>query len=171
MSLSLCSLYKNVKLKHSTFLVIELTCLKADLLFVSLQKFTVSLHLSQTLFLSAGVSGDICDENVVMEGDSVTLYNNFQTLQSLFKIRWTFGTQESLIVEFYTDNGRISIYDDVLGGMFRDRLKVNDQTGSLTIANTRNEHSGLYKMISSSRTSDAVRTTSYRFNVFVYRGE
>ncbi|XP_058618123.1 SLAM family member 9-like [Onychostoma macrolepis] len=52
------------------------------------------------------------------------------------------------------------VFDDVLGERFRDRLKLDDQTGSLIITNTRTEHTGLYKLQSNS--------VSKRFSLTVY---
>ncbi|KAI7791122.1 hypothetical protein IRJ41_009871 [Triplophysa rosa] len=106
----------------------------------------------------------------VMEGNSVTLDNNFANIHMLYKIQWTFVSHHSIIVEFYTDNGEILIYADVHDGMLRGRLQVEDQTGSLTITNITTQHSGLYVMIttSSARFSDGIRVLIYRFNVIVY---
>lgn len=120
--------------------------------------------------VSAGVFGE---ENSVIEGDSITLYNMYDDIYRLFMIKWKFGAEESLIVEFYTDEKRILIHDDVLDGRFRGRLEVNDGTGSLTIKNTRTEDSGLYQMIttSSARISDGIRTITYRYYINVYAGE
>ncbi|KAL0161424.1 hypothetical protein M9458_045149, partial [Cirrhinus mrigala] len=48
--------------------------------------------------------------------------------------------------------------------IFRDRLELNNQTGSLNITNTRTTHSGLYELrISSSNR----RTINRRFTVTV----
>ncbi|XP_050956393.1 uncharacterized protein LOC127157203, partial [Labeo rohita] len=55
-----------------------------------------------------------------------------------------------------------TVHDDALDGRFRDRLKL-DQTGSLTITNTRTTHSGLYTVTSTS--SDTSLNT---FNLTVY---
>uniref|UniRef100_A0A8C2K804 Ig-like domain-containing protein n=1 Tax=Cyprinus carpio TaxID=7962 RepID=A0A8C2K804_CYPCA len=97
----------------------------------------------------------------VMEGDSVSLQTNTE-LQTDDEITWTFGLPETLIAQIIKEAGIFSTYDDVLEGRFRDRLKLDHQTGSLSITNTRTTHSGLYLVIISSMTE-----IIYRFNVTV----
>ncbi|XP_058617923.1 uncharacterized protein LOC131531269 isoform X2 [Onychostoma macrolepis] len=96
----------------------------------------------------------------VMEGDSVSLQTHTE-LQTENLITWTFGRPETRIAEINKDTGRFSTYD-VLDGRFRDRLKLDHQTGSLTITNTRTTDSGLYQIII------IRRKTTFRFNVTVY---
>jgi len=96
----------------------------------------------------------------VTEGDSVTLNTDVTEIQSRDQILWTFGPLETRITEIYKQS--IDMFDSNV--IFGDRLKMDSQTGSLTIRNIRSEHTGLYKVTISSN-----RGTSYkRFNVTVY---
>ncbi len=82
----------------------------------------------------------------VLEGDSVTLDSGFTEMTDEDLILWRFGTENTLIAQINVMAGSMTVYDDVLDERFRDRLKLDDQTGSLTITNTTTEHTGLYKL-------------------------
>jgi len=82
----------------------------------------------------------------VMEGDSITLDSPLTEMKDDDLILWRFGN--TLIAEINVTADRITVYDDVLDGRFRDRLKLDKQTGSLTITNTRPEHAGDYDLLS-----------------------
>ncbi len=86
------------------------------------------------------------DEISVMEGDSVTL-NSDHTEMSGDEILWWFVyTETNLIADINKQANRFNIYEDhVLDGRFRDRLKLDNQTGYLTITNTTTEHAGDYE--------------------------
>ncbi|XP_057181533.1 natural killer cell receptor 2B4-like isoform X2 [Triplophysa rosa] len=99
----------------------------------------------------------------VMEGDSVTLYNNVTDIQKAHLILWSFVTRGTPIARVNREANRVSVFDDVHDGMFRDRLQVDDQTGSLTITNITTQHSGLYQMTISGK-----QKASYRFSFAVY---
>ncbi|CAM4660628.1 unnamed protein product [Leuciscus chuanchicus] len=85
-----------------------------------------------------------------MEGDSVTLNSDLTEMMDEDLILWRFGNENTVIAEINVLDGRITVYDDVPDGRFRDRLKLDDQTGSLTITNTTTEHTGVYKLQMSS---------------------
>ncbi|XDV23605.1 hypothetical protein PO909_028116, partial [Leuciscus waleckii] len=76
-----------------------------------------------------------------MEGDSVTLHTGVKTNQE-DRIKWYFNDTRIAHI-----NGDLSdVCTDVqCKERFRDRLKLDHQTGSLTITNTRNTDSGEYK--------------------------
>uniref|UniRef100_A0A8C2HUP8 Immunoglobulin domain-containing protein n=1 Tax=Cyprinus carpio TaxID=7962 RepID=A0A8C2HUP8_CYPCA len=113
--------------------------------------------LAVTLFLlDHGVSGVETDRVSVMEGDSVTLHTGVQTNQQE-DIKWYFnGTRIAQISGDLSD-----ICTDVQCNegteRFRDRLKLDHQTGSLTITNITDTDSGLYhlQIISISSSSDS----------------
>uniref|UniRef100_A0A8C2HMC2 Ig-like domain-containing protein n=1 Tax=Cyprinus carpio TaxID=7962 RepID=A0A8C2HMC2_CYPCA len=81
----------------------------------------------------------------VMEGDSVTLHSGRTYLNDDW-IQWWFMNKNNLIAEINVPESRFSVYDDVLDGIFRNRLKLNKQTGSLTITNITTEHTGVYEL-------------------------
>ncbi|XDV22750.1 hypothetical protein PO909_027585 [Leuciscus waleckii] len=105
----------------------------------------------------------------VMEGDSVSLNSNLTEMKNNDVIQWRFGIKNTLIAEINKRSDRITVYDDVLDGRFRDRLKLDNQTGSLTITNTRAEHDGDYKlMFTDLMMYSEGRFSSKSFRVSVY---
>ncbi|XP_056614194.1 uncharacterized protein LOC130429569 isoform X2 [Triplophysa dalaica] len=110
-----------------------------------------------------GVFGDAGEVKSVsvMEGQSVTLNTNETDIENVHMILWTFGPLKTILAKINKGANETSLYDDVLDGMFRDRLQVDDKT--LTITNIRTEDSGPYMMIIKS-----IRETSYTFNVTIY---
>ncbi|ROL41340.1 hypothetical protein DPX16_6738 [Anabarilius grahami] len=91
-----------------------------------------------------------------MEGDSVTLNTE---VQKYMLIQWMFGSTRIAEIDRLTQTN--STYDGP-AERFRDRLKL-DQTGSLTITNTRTTDSGLYTVTVISK-----ETSYVSFNVTVY---
>ncbi|XP_051763481.1 natural killer cell receptor 2B4-like isoform X2 [Ctenopharyngodon idella] len=106
-----------------------------------------------------GVFGEMLS---VMEGDSVLLHTDVSEIHEDDEILWKFGADKSLIAEISRAAGISSTYD-VPDWRFRDRLKLDDQTGSLTITNTRTEHTGVYVLEIS-----GVKLTKKTFSVSVY---
>ncbi|XP_016409578.1 SLAM family member 5-like, partial [Sinocyclocheilus rhinocerous] len=99
----------------------------------------------------------------VMEGDSVTLNTEVTEIREDDDILWKFGADNSLLAESSREKQIFSTSDDVLDGRFRDRLRLDHQTGSLTITNITSEHAGLYKL-----DIIGVKWSSKTFSVSVY---
>uniref|UniRef100_A0A8C1PFF8 Immunoglobulin domain-containing protein n=1 Tax=Cyprinus carpio TaxID=7962 RepID=A0A8C1PFF8_CYPCA len=106
-----------------------------------------------------GVFGDSVS---VMEGDSVTLHTDLTEIHAEDDILWRFGAEKSLIAKMKKKKQIPSTFNGP-DRRFRDRLKLDDQTGSLNITNITTEHTGVYevKII-------GVKESSKTFSVSVY---
>ncbi|XP_067252858.1 carcinoembryonic antigen-related cell adhesion molecule 1-like [Chanodichthys erythropterus] len=96
----------------------------------------------------------------VTEGDSVTLNSRLTEMKDDDQIQWRFMNENISIAKINKRNNRFTVNDDVLNGRFRDRLKLDNQTGSLTITNTTMKHAGYYKL--------QINNVRKRFNLTVY---
>ncbi|KAI2646286.1 Natural killer cell receptor 2B4 [Labeo rohita] len=92
-----------------------------------------------------------------MEGDNVTLHSDVNEIHEDEDIQWKFGAEKSVIAKI---NRKNQIFPD---GRFRDRLKLDHQTGSLTITNITTQHDGDYEV----KISGKKRSTK-SFSVSVY---
>jgi len=102
----------------------------------------------------SGVFGvDAVKSVSVTEGESVSL-NTDTEIQKDELILWRTGHNNSLIAK---------IKGNILE-RFRDRLTLDEKTGSLTILNTRTTDSGLYKVTSSTRSETPLNI----FNLTIY---
>uniref|UniRef100_A0A8C1PEN8 Ig-like domain-containing protein n=1 Tax=Cyprinus carpio TaxID=7962 RepID=A0A8C1PEN8_CYPCA len=98
----------------------------------------------------------------VIEGVSVTLKTGVTEISENDDILWTFGTSTSFIAKIKKAKQIFPTYPDT-DGRFRDRLKLDNQTGSLNITNITTEHAGLYKL-----QITGARTSKKTFSVSVY---
>ncbi len=95
-----------------------------------------------------------------MEGQSVTLDTDTK-VQKGDLILWMFGDQDNRIAQMTRKTRETYEGTD---GIFKNRLKLDKKTGSLTIKNMRTELSGLYKLQMSSSSKGS---TNKRFKVVI----
>ncbi|XP_056304477.1 uncharacterized protein LOC130216610 [Danio aesculapii] len=96
----------------------------------------------------------------VTEGDNVTLNSGVTEIHK-DDILWNFVAENSLIAKITTEKQNFTFYGP--DRRFKDRLKLDSQTGSLTIMNIRSEHAGDYKLdISGSK----LISKTYRLSVY-----
>ncbi|XP_048038430.1 uncharacterized protein LOC125263477 [Megalobrama amblycephala] len=137
-------------------------------------KVFIGILCAFVVFGASGVDAD--EESVsVMEGDSVTLNTGVNVTQK-DRIRWY--DNDTLIAQINGDLSKIctDVQCDEGNERFRDRLKLDHQTGSLTITNTRNTDSGEYKLQFSSRSVksfsvDVTGVSDVDTDVFVMEGD
>ncbi|XP_056614099.1 uncharacterized protein LOC130429513 isoform X5 [Triplophysa dalaica] len=112
---------------------------------VSPQVFTMELclfFLSYLTLIVNGVFGDEVKSVSVMEGENVTLHTDV-VKQRDDLIVWTYGPENTLVVRINGEANSIMYSDDE---RFKDKLKMNDQTGDLIITHITSQHSGLYAL-------------------------
>ncbi|ROJ49826.1 hypothetical protein DPX16_0786 [Anabarilius grahami] len=112
------------------------------------------------IYSSSGVFGVGPDGKsaFVMEGDSVTLHTGVQTNQQE-KIHWYHKATRIALIN--GDLGKICT-DDECKERFRGRLKLDHQTGSLTITNITDSDSGEYKLKIISSISEKIYNITVR---------
>uniref|UniRef100_A0A672KJP1 Ig-like domain-containing protein n=1 Tax=Sinocyclocheilus grahami TaxID=75366 RepID=A0A672KJP1_SINGR len=80
-----------------------------------------------------------------IEGNSVLLRMDVTEIQDTDNILWKFGADHFLIAKINRDKQIFSTYDSP-DGRFRDRLKLDKQTGSLIITDITTQHAGHYQL-------------------------
>ncbi|XP_073721391.1 uncharacterized protein [Misgurnus anguillicaudatus] len=143
----------NMKIKYSGLYEAEINI--ANGASTSYKRFNVIISASPPVIHSR--PGDAVSFTV-MEDESVTLPCNAQTQRDAF-VMWRFGDERALIAEFDMEDNKTSVYDGT-DGSFKDRLKLNDQTGDLTITDSKSKHSGLYQLKVSSNKQTLYKTFS-----------
>ncbi len=103
-------------------------------------------------------SAETNETQSVTEGDSVTLHPDVTEIHDGDEIMWNFGAEISPIAQITRASG-ITHTDE----RFRDRLKLDDKTGSLTITNITTQHAGDYRLEIIS-----AKLSSKTFSVSVY---
>ncbi|XP_043078853.1 uncharacterized protein LOC122327503 isoform X3 [Puntigrus tetrazona] len=107
-----------------------------------------------------GVFGVETDEVVsVMEGESFALRTGLTEIQSDDEIEWRFGSSRTRLTRIAA--GNITTFDDK---KFRDRLRIEGQTGDLTVTKVSKEHNGVYQLSIIIRNKKSTK----RFTVNVY---
>jgi len=81
----------------------------------------------------------------VLMGEYVTLPAGVTKTEMYNVIQWRFGEQKTLIAKLIMKTGDVSTYDGP-DGIFKGRLQLDYWSGSLTITNTRTEHTGVYEV-------------------------
>ncbi|XP_052427794.1 uncharacterized protein LOC127969746 [Carassius gibelio] len=113
--------------------------------------------LTLTEFFVSGVFGVDTDKVTMMKGDSVTLQTGVKIIH-LEDIKWYFNNTRIAQINGDQSYNCTDVQCNEDTERFRDRLKLDHQTGSLTIMNITNTDSGDYelKIISSSRISEKI---------------
>ncbi|XP_043079792.1 SLAM family member 5-like [Puntigrus tetrazona] len=113
-----------------------------------------------TLTAESGSKTNEIQSVSVMEEDSVTLHTFVTKIHEDDDIQWIFGAK--IIAKISIEKQNLSTFYS-LDERFRDRLKLDDQTGSLTIMNISTLHAGVYQL-----KINAAKLSSKTFSVSVY---
>ncbi|XP_016108460.1 uncharacterized protein, partial [Sinocyclocheilus grahami] len=105
-------------------------------------RISIMKHFSVVVQGVSAADRDKMRRKSVKEGESVTLEFG-EIKKTNHSMAWYFN--DTLIAEISEDSSEICT-DDECKERFRDRLKLDHQTGSLTITNTRTTDSGLYQL-------------------------
>uniref|UniRef100_A0A8C2DYR4 Immunoglobulin domain-containing protein n=1 Tax=Cyprinus carpio TaxID=7962 RepID=A0A8C2DYR4_CYPCA len=129
-----------LKLDHQTG---SLTIMNINTTDSGLYKLVILHSSSDSVLIFTVAVQDEIKRKSVKEGESVTLDPDVRKNLKNDLMTWYFT--DTLIAEISGDQSKICT-DDQCDERFRDRLKLDHQTGSLTIMNIRTTDSGLYKL-------------------------
>nr|XP_055074529.1 uncharacterized protein LOC129454073 isoform X2 [Misgurnus anguillicaudatus] len=142
---------KNMKIKYSGLYEVEINIDTET----SYKRFDITV-IESPRFINTEMS--VVKSVSVTEGKSVTLQTDVK-LQTDDLILWRFGDESILIAKGDIEDNKTSVYDDD-DERFRDRLKMNDQTGDLTITKSKTKHTGVYQLKISSNKQTLYKTFS-----------
>ncbi|XP_056092778.1 uncharacterized protein LOC130071891 [Rhinichthys klamathensis goyatoka] len=111
-------------------------------LYISRKKTTTKIFNVTVTVVVGEIDGLKLLSVSVMEGESVTLNTDAEMHKDDLML-WRFGDKGILLAKIDVETKETSLND--ADERFRDRLKL-DQTGSLTITNTRTTDTGLYEL-------------------------
>ncbi|XP_056614211.1 carcinoembryonic antigen-related cell adhesion molecule 1-like isoform X2 [Triplophysa dalaica] len=117
---------------------LTITNITSDL--IGLYQLEIINNKSTTKNFSVSLSPKV---KIVKERDSVSLHIDVTEEQRNEKIHWKIKHNNSPVAEIITENRKIST--PFIEERFRDRLKLDDQTGDLIITHMKNEDSGQYE--------------------------
>uniref|UniRef100_A0A4W4E3A1 Ig-like domain-containing protein n=1 Tax=Electrophorus electricus TaxID=8005 RepID=A0A4W4E3A1_ELEEL len=98
------------------------------------------LYICLTFCFSGDSTADL-ETLEVTEGETITLNSHIAGVKSDDVIMWIFGTRNTRIAQIVNRKPSTD-YDEI----FRNRLQLDTQTGSLTVQNISITHSGVYKL-------------------------
>ncbi|KAI7791551.1 hypothetical protein IRJ41_021862 [Triplophysa rosa] len=101
------------------------------------------------------------DEVSVKEGESVTLHINPKEIQRADELLWFFNDETTFIAKIDIEVNKSSVPGNEDDERFRNKLKLDHQTGSLTISDVRSTNTGVYHLQISRRSG----ISDKRFNV------
>uniref|UniRef100_A0A672KR99 Ig-like domain-containing protein n=1 Tax=Sinocyclocheilus grahami TaxID=75366 RepID=A0A672KR99_SINGR len=93
-----------------------------------------------------------------MEGDTLILESNVTEIQTCDEIEWTFGNIRIARIKRVSGIFSTSYEDDLR--FIDSRLQLDNQTGSLTITNTRSVHTGVYDLTIMVRNVQSIKSYS-----------
>ncbi|XP_052394108.1 uncharacterized protein LOC127942446 [Carassius gibelio] len=108
----------------------------------TISKENTTIKIFNVAVFEAVVETDGVKSVSVMEGDPITLQHDAE-IHTDDLLLWRFGDKGILLAKVDVETKETSLND--ADERFKDRLLL-DQTGSLTITNSRTEHAGLYEV-------------------------
>nr|XP_055073051.1 uncharacterized protein LOC129453014 [Misgurnus anguillicaudatus] len=141
----------NMKIKYSGLYEVEINSATGT----SSKRFNITVNESPRVNNAEMI---VVKSVSVTEGESVTLQTDVK-LQTDDLIQWRFGDEGVLIAKGDMEDDMISLFHGT-NGSFTDRLKLNDQTGDLTITDCKSEHSGVFQLKISSNKQTSYKTFS-----------